>query len=101
MALFASKGSPETKTPGRILPGALSYRKEYTTAVKFFTLEISAAQHKKSESYFRSAQILDFSLRLFFSSQHTPSPGLKNLPDIPPPPLPLPPPPPTPPFPPQ
>jgi hypothetical protein len=56
-ALFASKGSPETQTPGRILPGALSYKKEYTTAVKFFALEISAAQHKKSESYFRSAHI--------------------------------------------
>jgi hypothetical protein len=33
---FAPKTFPENKNARTILPGALSYKKEYTTAVKYF-----------------------------------------------------------------
>ena len=33
---FAPESFPENKNARKILPGALSYKKEYTTAVKYF-----------------------------------------------------------------
>lgn len=51
--------------------------------VNFFALQISAAQNKKSESYFRSAPTdTGFFSAFIFWSEHAPSVELKKLPEI-------------------